>query len=345
MHQEMEDLNFSSYYTYDDENLITLENNLSNGPVICAVFYIIIICISLPGNGFLLWVLKQEGLRTSADWLLLHLAASDLIFTLMLIPWSIDHVHTWIFGDLGCKLFSWGIFLGMYSFMTFLAVMTVHRYVVIVHPVFATSVGNRFRLYTHVSSSAAWLISIGFSLPEGLRSETIVSPGTVICFFNHDSEFTVMFGYLSQMILFFLLPFLIIAFCYGRMACAIQTSHIARRNRHNATWIIFCVVVGFFICWAPYNIFLFLLVLKSFNVHALEEMRWENLETMYLICHILAYSHSCLNPLIHIIGGKKFRRYLSRSPQRYRRHTFSTQSSFSGQTHLWSWMHDIIWVR
>lgn len=337
MHQEIiqEDVNFSHYnmdYVYDG-HLITLEDHLSDGPVICAVCYIIIICISLPGNCFLLWVLKKEGLKSSADWFLLHLTASDLIFTLMLIPWTIDNVCGWVFGELGCKLFNWGIFLGLYSYMTFLTVTTVHRYMVIVHPVFVTSTANRFRLYTHVSSSIAWLISIGFSLPEAFYSATVDNPDMVLCVLKYDSEFTETVGYFLQIILFFMLPFVVIAFCYARMGFTIHKSHMASRNIHNTACIIFCVVVGFFICWTPYNIFLFLVVLKSLDVPAL--MAWEISEMVYVICHILAFSHCCLNPLIQILGGKKFRRYLSWRSRRYTRHTFSTQSSFSRQTHLW----------
>ncbi|KAK7163680.1 hypothetical protein R3I93_007666 [Phoxinus phoxinus] len=339
------DDNFSYYYDMNnsyvdyDYPLIKLEEDNFSLAIISAICYSLIICISLPGNSFLLWVvLKKVGLSSSADCLLLHLTASDLIFTFTLVPWTATHIWGWVFGKLACRLFSWCIFLGLYSYMMFLTIMTVHRYVAVVHPVFASSVGNS-RLYTHVSSTVAWLISMGFSLPEMIFSETRERHDGVFCIPIYSSMFIELFGYFTQIILFFLLPFLVIAFCYTRMGFSIHQSRI--RSRNHALCIILSIAVGFFICWAPYNIFLFLVSLRSLGVAVFSKTVWENAwEYIYIITHILAYSHCCLNPLVHIFGGKKFRRYLPwaggfrRLSQRFSTQTFSNQSSFSGQFHL-----------
>ncbi|XP_067309418.1 chemokine XC receptor 1 [Pseudorasbora parva] len=339
------DLN-SSYdyydYPYEDDGLplITLEEESFSLAMINAICYSFIICISVPGNCFLLWVVvKKMGLRSSADCLLLHLTASDLIFTFTLVPWTVTHIWGWVFGNLACRLFSWGIFLGLYSYMMFLTVMTVHRYVAVVHPVFASSIGNRSRLYTHVSSAVVWLISMGFSLPEMIFSDTVDSPNGIFCIPVYNSLFVELFGYFMQIILFFLLPFLVITFCYTRMGLTIHRSRI--RSRNHAVSIILSIAVGFFICWAPFNIFLFLISLKSLGVPVFWQTGWENtLDSIYSITHILAYSHCCLNPLVHIFGGKKFRRYLPWTrgfrllSQRFSTQTFSNQSSYSGQFHL-----------
>ncbi|XP_051557707.1 chemokine XC receptor 1-like isoform X2 [Myxocyprinus asiaticus] len=324
-------------YTYVDCPLITLEDGNSAG-VIIAVCYSIIICISLPGNTFLLWVLlKQVGLSSSADCFLLHLTASDLIFTLTLVPWTINQIQGWIFGQVGCKLFTWGLFLGLYSYMMFLTVMTVHRYVAVVYPVFALSVWNRSRLYAQVLSAVVWLISVGCSLPELFFSELEDSHYGVVCVFVYNSVLTLL-GYFTQIILFFLLPFLVIAFCYTRMAFIIHQSRITSRNHHHAVFNIFCIATCFFICWAPYNIFLFHISLRILGVTVLNQTEWD--ENIYCVTHVLAYSHCCLNPLIQIFGGRKFRNYLTwlrsftRFSRRYSSYTFSNQSSFSGQTHL-----------
>ncbi|XP_051989943.1 chemokine XC receptor 1 [Xyrauchen texanus] len=343
MYQETLQGNFNSSsdydinYTYVDYPLITLEDGNSAG-VIIAVCYSIIICISLSGNTFLLWVLlKQVGLGNSADRFLLHLTASDLIFTITLVPWTINQIQGWIFGLVCCRLFTWGLFLGLYSYMMFLTVMTVHRYVAVVYPVFASSVWNRSRLYAQLLSAVVWLIPIGFSLPELFFSELVDSHQGVLCVSVDNSVLTLL-GHFIQIILFFLLPFLVIAFCYTRMAFIIHQSRITSRNRHHAVCNIFCMAMGFFICWAPYNIFLFLISLRILGVTVLNLTAWE--ENIYCVTHVLAYSHCCLNPLIHIFGGRKFRKYLTwlksftRFSQRYSSYTFSNQSSLSGQTHL-----------
>ncbi|XP_048020032.1 chemokine XC receptor 1 [Megalobrama amblycephala] len=346
MYEETFQKDFNSSYDYDmnytyvDYPLITLEEENFSLAMINAICYSLIICISLPGNSFLLWVvLKKVGLSSSADCLLLHLTLSNFIFTFTLVPWTVTHIWGWIFGKLACRLFSWCIFLGLYSYMMFLTVMTVQRYVAVMYPVFSSSVGSRSRLYMHVSSAAAWLISVGFSLPEMIFSDTMDSSNGVFCIHIYSSMFMELFGYFTQIILFFLLPFLVIAFCYTRMGFTIHQSRI--RSRNHAVCITQSIAVGFFICWAPYNIFLFLLSLKSLGVPTFRQAVWENAgENIYSITHILAYSHCCLNPLVHIFGGKKFRSFLPwtrgfrRLPQRFSTQTFSNQSSFSGQFHL-----------
>ncbi len=218
------DLDFNDTYEYYYP-LVTEEEN-SSFMIINAIFYMLIICISLPGNCFLLWVvLKKVGLSSSADCLLLHLTVSDLIFTFTLVPWTVNHIWGWIFGNLACKLFTWCIFLGLYSYMMFLTVMTVHRYVAVVYPVFASSVGTRSRIYTHISSAVAWLISVGFSLPEMIFSGTVDGPYDVFCVPNYNSMFVELFGYFTQIILFFLLPFLVM--CSATHGWVFPSSRVA----------------------------------------------------------------------------------------------------------------------
>ncbi|XP_043120961.1 chemokine XC receptor 1 [Puntigrus tetrazona] len=337
MHGETfnEVFNISYDYNYTNEDyypLVALEEENSSFGIINAVCCSLIICISLPGNGFLLWVVsKKVGLSSSADYLLLHLTVSDLIFTFTLVPWTVNHIRGWIFGYLACKLFTWCVFLGLYSYVMFLTVMTVHRYVAVVYPVFASTLGNRSRMYAHVSSAVAWLISVGFSLPEMVFSGTVDGPDGIYCVPSYNSMLVELFGYFSQIILFFLLPFLVIVFCHARMGLAILQSRIQSRNQ--AVCIILSIAVGFFICWAPYNIFLFLVSLRSLGVLAL---KGSVLEIVYCISHVLAYSHCCLNPLVHIFGGRKFRNHLfgrrgfRRLSQRLSTQTFSNPSSLSG---------------
>lgn len=345
MHEDTssEFFNYSyDYYMTCNDPLIVLEEGNSLFGKISAISYSLIVCMGLPANLFLLWlVLKKVGLSSSADCLLLHLTVSDLIFTLTLIPWAIYHIQGWIFGFAACRLFSWLIFLGLYSYMLFLTVMTVHRYIVVQHPVFASSVGNRGRLYAHISSAVAWMISLGFSLPEMIFSKTLDRYDGVQCVLHFRSEFWILFGHFSQIILFFLLPFLVIALCYARMGFTIHQSGIRSRNRHHAVCLILIIAIGFFICWAPYNTFLFIDSLGFLGVAELRRMlSGINWEAIYCITHILAYSHCCLNPLVHIFGGKKFRNFLPWSrrvrwlPQRFSNETFSSRISFSGQFNL-----------
>ncbi|XP_026876969.2 chemokine XC receptor 1 [Electrophorus electricus] len=323
---------YPDYYYLMNDSLIYATEDLQIAGTVSAVLYSLIICISLTANGFLLWVLwTRKGPVSPANLLLLHLTVSDLAFTVTLVPWAIYHVWGWLFGDLACKVLSGTIFLGLYSYMMFLTCMTVHRYVAVVHAVRRAALSAcRERLYTHLTCTFVWVFSIGCSLPEAFLSVTEITPDGMTCGPTQQSLDVELAYHYMQLSIFFLLPFLIIAFCYARIAMTIQRSQIG--NRQHAVWLIFCIVIGFFICWTPYNVTIFIHSLQLLGQQA--TFAWkEGLAYAYYITHILAYCHCCLNPLIQIFGGVKFRRYLSLSrgfrclSERERNHTFTSQGT------------------
>uniref|UniRef100_W5LV21 Chemokine XC receptor 1-like n=1 Tax=Astyanax mexicanus TaxID=7994 RepID=W5LV21_ASTMX len=321
------------YPYYPDLPLPKPDDWLETAGTVTAVFYSLIIFISLTGNSFLLWVLvKHKGLESSANLLLLHLTISDLIFILTLVPWAVYHVEGWIFGEMACKVFSGTIFLGFYSYMMFLTCMTIHRYMAVVHALRTSLLdARRGRLYTHLTCTFVWVASASSSLPEVLYSETETGFMGVSCNLNMSKEVELIVNWL-QILLFFLIPFLVITFCYARILMTIQSCQM--RNREHTVWLILCIVVGFFICWAPYNVTIFLHSLSALRISSMATFAWEKgLAYAYYVTHIMAYSHCCLNPLIQIFGGVKFRRYLlpsngfSRMSERDRSHTFSSQGN------------------
>uniref|UniRef100_A0A3B4C4R3 G-protein coupled receptors family 1 profile domain-containing protein n=2 Tax=Pygocentrus nattereri TaxID=42514 RepID=A0A3B4C4R3_PYGNA len=309
-----------------------------------ATFYSFIILISLTANSFLLWVLvKHKGLASSANLLLLHLTISDLVFTFTLVPWAVFHVCGWLFGELACKLFSGSIFLGFYSYMMFLTCMTVHRYMVVVHALRTSSLNaRRGRLYTHLTSAVVWVLSASCSLPEAFFSVTENKSDGMSCTLTYHSAVLELTTHYVQILVFFLLPFLVITFCYVQILATIKRCQI--RNRQHTVWLILCTIVGFFICWTPYNVTIFLHSLQLLRIESMYSFAWEKgLAYAYYITHIMAYCHCCFNPLIQIFGGGMFRKYLpsrsgfSRMSERERSQTFSSpitpyQTSVARQT-------------
>ncbi|KAI4878304.1 hypothetical protein NFI96_003283 [Prochilodus magdalenae] len=327
---------YYSYYSYNDSHLVqpVEEDMQQTAGLLTATFYSVIIFISLTGNSFLLWLLvKHKGFGSPANLLLLHLTISDLVFTVTLVPWAVYYVWGWLFGELTCRLFSGAIFLGFYSYMMFLTCMTLHRYIAVVHALRTAALdAHRGRFYTHLTCIVVWVVSAGCSLPEVFVSVTISTPDGVLCAATPREvkvELTVSY---VQILVFFLLPFLVIVFCYVQILVTIQRCQM--RNRERTVWLILCIVVGFFICWTPYNITIFLQSLQLLKVEAMSTYAWEKgLAYAYYITQIMAFSHCCLNPLIQIFGGVQFRSHLPwssgfrRMSKRERSRTFSSQSA------------------
>ncbi|XP_048465066.1 C-C chemokine receptor type 4-like, partial [Rhincodon typus] len=223
--------NYSDYhYDYDQFN-ITLdysqfvhlcENTQVNlfGAMFTPVLFSLAFIFSLIGNALVLWVLvRYERLRTVTDIFILNLVTSDVLFTFSLPFWAVDHTNGWIFGKAMCKIMSSIFFIGYYSGIMLLMLMTIDRYFAVVHSLFAV----RFRKvsYAVTASLVIWGISISATIPEMIFSDiTGNEEERLYCTSNYPPESTQMWqllGCYQQNILFFFIPFVVIVFCYWRI--------------------------------------------------------------------------------------------------------------------------------
>ncbi|XP_046883107.1 CX3C chemokine receptor 1-like [Hypomesus transpacificus] len=276
------------------------------------VCYSLIFGLSLPGNCFLLYgLLQTRGWRTASDFLLLNLTTSDLIFTLTLPFFAVYHLHGWLFGEWACRLASGALFLGFYSYMSFLTALAVDRYVAIVLAV-STSIQAKRMFCVRLTTAVLWVFCVAACLLEVVYTETRDGfDGEIGCVSTMQGNVEI-FSYFLQIFVFFLLPFLVITFCYVRICATV--SHSGLRGRNKSIKLIWGIVVGFFVCWAPYNVMLFLHCLRLLGDYMPNTaVSDEAFIVAYYICHTLAYSHCCLNPLLNVFGGQKYRRNLPSS--------------------------------
>ncbi|KAG8135020.1 hypothetical protein E2320_008083 [Naja naja] len=106
----------------------------------------------------------------------------------------------------------------------------------------------------------------------------------------------------TRAVLGFLLPFVVMATCYALIAQKVLAKPFVGR-RQRALRVVLLVVVTFFLCWAPYHVtgVLFLLAAPQTPLHQ-DLVLWDSIPIA------LAYSNSCLNPLLYVFVGQNFRR-------------------------------------
>ncbi|XP_029115144.1 chemokine XC receptor 1-like isoform X1 [Scleropages formosus] len=320
---------FDNYsYDYPNESWIFLEEDESEkfGGFFSGVLYCLVFSLSLIGNSLLLWALLKHEDKTKAwNIFLLNLTVSDLLFTMPLPFWAVYQFHQWVFGDLACKLLSGVFFIGLYSYMFFLVVITIDRYGAVVTSTYSWQ--TRRPLHAHFVSGGVWLVCTAASIPDVIFSETMETLGGTVCAGTPRPLHVELLMYCIQILLFFLVPFSVIMFCYTKMWTIIVRCRSSQK--HKAAKLILGIVIGFFVCWAPYNVLFFLFSLKSLGWDALV---LEKLHYAYYICHCLAYCHCCLNPIFHIFGSRKFRTYFflisgSSSHQLWRQNNITSRSS------------------
>lgn len=280
------DYNYSAKYTYDDSEISSeMKSAFRLFYVVC---HTLIFCISMPGNGFLLWVLLRErAWKTTSDILLLQLIISDLCLTVTLPVWACYLHQEWFFEDWALGLLRGAYFLGLNSYVLILTAMTLYRYVAVVHPSRLSAQAPKKCVL--VASIVIWLVGAAASIKVS------------VSFITRPFDICIHIG------LFFLIPFIIITYCYVLMCITIKQCRISRH--HQTSRLILGMIVVFFLCMVPSNIILFIESLLHFNV--LEEtFEWTKAMFFAALAYMLLNVHCCLNPLLHIFGAQRFRKHL-----------------------------------
>ncbi|XP_054459213.1 chemokine (C motif) receptor 1a, duplicate 1 [Anoplopoma fimbria] len=279
------------------------------GSIAIPVFFSVVITLSLTGNILVLVILAMyENLKSLTNIFILNLAISDLVFTTGLPFWAIYHIWGWLFSDALCKIVTFVFFTGFYSSILFLTIMTIYRYLAVVHPLSNMSI---LKISTGVYGSfVLWLISIGAAIPSLLYSSLVSIP--------HKGEHSLGCEYIDplwksigvfQQNIFFLVAFAVMTFCYIRLLWKITRTRSHTKNR--AVKLVFCIVAVFVLGWVPYNVVIFLRVLADNVVEPFDNCDASiKLDYAFCVCRFIAFSHCCLNPVFYAFVGVKFRSHL-----------------------------------
>ncbi|XP_068073388.1 C-C chemokine receptor type 5 isoform X2 [Danio rerio] len=260
-------------------------------------FYYIIFIISILGNGVVLLVVhKFEKMNTITNIFLINLVASNIIFTLTLPFYAVYHSSEWIFGEPMCKLVTSAYYLGFYSSILFLTLMTFDRYLAVVHCIMANS--QRRSIYAASLSVAVWIISLLASL-EYLIYFTVEESqvGGLSCNDPRVGEWKT-FALYKQFVLFFLFPLVVFVYCYSRITLTVM--HTRMVKKHHTIRVIFVTVLMFFVFWSPYNIVLVMREYKDPNDCN------SNLPHAVYVTNNVARLYFCINPVFYIFLGRKF---------------------------------------
>ncbi|XP_043086095.1 chemokine XC receptor 1-like [Puntigrus tetrazona] len=293
MTEEYPDLN---YHTDYEDQLCRKEEVVKVGAILIPLFFTAVVVLSCIGNILVLVILAlYKGLKSLTNFFILNLAVSDLLFTFGLPFWASYYIWGWTFGEAGCKAVKFLFYVGFYSSVLFLTLMTVQRYMAVVHPL---SDWERCRCFS-LAPFVIWILSGTVALLGSLHSRVMTQSDSQYCEYG-TFEWKSAVAYFQNA--FFFIAFVIMGYCYGRMLRTITKSQA--KSDHKTVRITFFIVLLFFIGWAPYNIVMFL---KSLTIHPFTDCDVSiRLDYAYYACRMLAFSHCCINPAILIFVDAKF---------------------------------------
>ncbi|XP_041857837.1 G-protein coupled receptor 1 [Melanotaenia boesemani] len=312
--QDYENYTYEYYSEYGDlEELKVDHKQRETIHIISVVIYIISIVVGLIGNGTVIWVTAFKSKKTVNSLWLLNLAIADFVFVLFL-PFYIDYIlrdFHWDFGVAMCKINSFVSVMNMYASVLFLTVLSIDRYVSLVH--LNWSQRHRTRGRAWVVCGCIWALAAIMSCPALIFRDTIRLDNKVVCFNNfhtqdgHIAAIRHITVVAIRTTVGFLLPFSAICVTGILLSIKVRRSRGSfRMSRFSKT--VTAVILAFFLCWAPFHTFslMELSIHSSFYLHNI-------LKAGFPLATSLGFFNSCINPLLYILLGKKVRHILKRS--------------------------------
>ncbi|NXJ09119.1 CCR8 protein, partial [Odontophorus gujanensis] len=297
-------------YGYDENTAPCIEGNSFPRfkSLLLPILYCLVFVFCLLGNSLVLWILlTRKRLMTMTDICLLNLAASDLLFIVPLPFQAYYASDQWVFGNAMCKIMAGIYYMGFYSSIFFITLMSIDRYIAIVHAVYAMKI--RTASCGTMISSVLWLVAGLASVPNIVFNQQLEIEQSVQCvpMYPPGKNIWKVTTQFAANILGLLIPLSILIHCYAQILRNLQKCK--NQNKIKAIKMIFIIVIVFFLFWTPFNIVLFLDSLQSLLI--IDDCQSSSRIALALqLTETISFIHCCLNPVIYAFAGVTFKAHL-----------------------------------
>ncbi|XP_058502955.1 C-C chemokine receptor type 8-like [Solea solea] len=305
------------YYDYPEEGFGSCVYE-RHGASFLSALYSIFFLFGLVGNTLVIWVIAcRVRLRSMTDVCLLNLAIADLLLVSSL-PFLAHQAHDqWLFGDAMCKVILGIYHIVFYCGIFFIILMSLDRYLAIVHAVYALKA--RTRSVGLIAVAVVWVAGFLASFPDLIyfKQQPGANNMTQFCFAVYpasddrsvsNSHFWRVFSLFKMNFFGLIVPAIVMGFCYSKIVWRLLHSHSSKKQ---AIRLVIIVVAVFFCCWVPYNVASFFKALELLHVYTACDSS-KAIRLTLEVTEAIAYSHSCLNPILYVFVGEKFRQHLIR---------------------------------
>ncbi|XP_049285260.1 allatostatin-A receptor-like [Anopheles funestus] len=280
---------------------------------IVAIFFGFIGITGLLGNALVvLVVLSNPQMRSTTNLLIINLAIADLLFVVFCIPFTAtDYVlASWPFGELWCKSVQYLIVVTAHASIYTLVLMSLDRFLAVVHPI--ASMVIRTEKNTVLAITILWVLIITTGLPvsfaHGIEKFEYHDRVIETCgFLEKDSPSWPAF-HIAFFLSSYVVPLILISVLYMWMLSRLWRSSVggrsaeSKKGKKRVTRLVVVVVAAFASLWFPIQV---ILVLKSVDVFKPDTHFKISLQ---IVSHVLAYTSSCINPLLYAFLSENFRK-------------------------------------
>lgn len=275
--------------------------------------YALVCVVGLAGN-ILVMVTNVyfKRLKTMTDTYLLNLALADILFLLSLPFWATSAAKYWVFKEFACKAIHCIGRMSFFSGMLLLLSISIDRYFAIVQAPSAHRLRSQRVLASKVTCLSIWILAFILSIPELLyRGVYEVDRQPPRCTIRTDDllAFDTAVRVL-QMVIGFLVPFVVMTFCYCVIIRTLLQARSFEKNR--AIKVLIAVMIVFVLFQLPYNGVILAETISALNTTSGECEASKRLDVANDLTYSLACFRCCLNPFLYAFIGVKFRNDLLR---------------------------------
>lgn len=275
---------------------------------------------SLLGNSLVILIIfKIRGMRSTMNYFILNMAASDLLFTVFVIPRVVSDLHSapsrwFVGGALGSFLCKFDFFIQDVSTavsILSLVAIAIDRFYGVVFPIKAGLMSSG--TFRRRILAATWFVSALFHLPYFYAYKLF---DDALCrydwspFLDHKKASSVYFLIMSITLFFF--PAIILTIVYSIIIITLKRQkfpgnqsvkdkkRVAKRNRSVLRMVV-AVVVVFICCWLPFNVSMYI-ALFQWGSHVPCYA-----SSLFFWVVFIAYSNGCISPCLYFIFNENFR--------------------------------------
>ncbi|XP_004872661.2 P2Y purinoceptor 4 isoform X3 [Heterocephalus glaber] len=280
--------------------------------ILLPVSYTVVFVLGLGLNAPTLWLFlfRLRPWDATATYMF-HLALSDTLYVLSLptLVYYYAARNHWPFGTGFCKFIRFLFYWNLYCSVLFLTCISVHRYLGICHPLRALRWGRP--RFAALLCLGVWLVVAGCLVPNLFFVTTSTRGTTILCHDTTRPEKFAHYVHFSSAImgLLFGLPCLVTLVCYGLMVQRLYQplpGSAQSFSRLHSLRTITVVLTVFAVCFVPFHI--------TRTIYYLARRLEADCQTLnivnvaYKVTRPLASANSCLDPVLYLLTGDKYRR-------------------------------------
>lgn len=279
------------------------------------IIYTIIFVLGLLGNLLVCFVvIRNKAMQTVTNLFISNLALSDILLCVFAVPFTPLYTFrgAWSWGSLLCHIMPFAQGCSVYISTLTLMSIAIDRFFVIIYPF-----RPRMKIETClVVIVMIWTFSVTVTMPYAVFMTYYDLDIGRFCEETWPSErLRRVFGSVTS-VLQFVLPFIVIAFCYtcvsfklnDRAKAKAASSKNSRKeeldkNRKRRTnQMLIAMVTIFGLSWLPLN------VINLCNDYYMYAIHLRYYYLIFFMGHVIAMSSTCYNPFIYAWMNENFRK-------------------------------------